>query len=342
MDNLNVVVMANIPEDNFRKIAATDPSHIKVKNAGPLFRVEREVKEKGGKATPEQTATLKELDKMMREADVILTLRLPENLAGRSPNLKWVQFLSAGVESVREAKDLGKDVLVTNASGCNDIPVAEHVLGFMLMLSKQTTRSLANQAAKKWERFFPEELDGKTVGIVGLGNIGKEVARLAKAFRMKVVATRRSATKHEKGVAGVDEIYPHTQLPKLFGAVDFVVVSVPFTPETTRLIGETELRAMKPGAFFINISRGSVVDQPVLIRALKEGWIAGAAIDVTDPEPLPADSKLWEAPNIIITAHIAGGTFGTGGRTAELFCDNLKRYLGGKPLVNLVDRARGY
>lgn len=341
MNTLNVVVMANIPEDNLRKIATADP-RLRVKSAGPLFRIEREVKEKGGKTTPKQAAALKELENMMREAEVILTLRLPENLAQRSPKLKWVQFLSAGVESVREAKDLGDDVLVTNASGCNDIPVAEHVLGFMLMFVKQSTRSLANQALKKWERFFPEELAGKTVGIVGVGNIGREVARLAKAFRMRVVATRRSATKRETGVKDVDEMYPPIQLPALFSESDFVVVSVPITPETTKLIGETELRAMKPSAFFINISRGQVVDQPVLIRALEEGWIAGAALDVTDAEPLPTDSKLWNAPNIIITAHIAGGTFGTGGRTAELFCDNLRRYLEGKPLVNLVDRVRGY
>ena len=244
--------------------------------------------------------------------------------------------------SAREAKDLGDNVLVTNASGCNAIPVAEHVLGFMLMLVKQTKRSLANQATNKWERFFPEELAGKTVGIVGLGNIGGEVVRLAKTFRMRVIATRRSATKRETGVEGVEEIYPLSQLPALFSESDFVVVSVPLTPETTKLLGERELRAMKPSAFFINISRGQVVDQSALIRALEEGWIAGAALDVTDPEPLPPDSKLWDAPNIIITAHIAGGTFSTGGRTAELFCDNLLRYMEGKPLVNLVDRAKGY
>ncbi len=341
MDTLNVIVMANIPEDNFHKIETADP-RVKVKSAGPLFRIEHEVKEQGSKATPEQAAALKELENMMREAEVMLTLRLPQNLAQRSPKLKWVQFLSAGIESVREAKDLRDNVLVTNASGCNGIPVVEHALGFMLMLAKQSTRSLANQSAKKWERFCPAELAGKTVGVVGLGNIGKEVTRIAKALRMRVVATRRSSIKRESGVEGVDEMYPATQLPVLFSESDFVVVSVPVTPETTKLIGEAELRAMKPSAFFINISRGQVVDQTILIKALEEGWIAGAAIDVTDPEPLPPDSKLWDAPNIIITAHIAGDTFGTGGRAAELFCDNLRRYLEGKPLVNLVDRARGY
>ena len=342
MDTLNVVVTANIPEDNLHKIEATDPRLI-VKSAGPLFRIERQVVEQGGKATPVQAAALEELDKVMREAEVILTLRLPQNLSQRSPQLKWVQFLSAGVESVREAKKgLGDNVLVTNGSGCHAIPIAEHVLGFMLMFVKQTSRSLANQAVKKWERFFPDELAGKTLGVVGLGNIGEEVARIAKAFRMRVVATRRSVTKRESGVEGVDEIYPLAQLPALFSESDFVVVSVPLTPETTKLIGESELRAMKPSAYFINIARGQVVEQPVLIRALKEGWIAGAAIDVTDPEPLPPNSKLWDAPNIMITAHISGGTYGTGSRVTQLFCDNLQRYLEGKPLVNLVDRARGY
>jgi phosphoglycerate dehydrogenase-like enzyme len=285
---------------------------------------------------------LKELEDTMREADVIYTLRLPQNLAERSPKLKWVQFISAGVESVREASTLGSDVLVTNASGCHAIPIAEHVLGFMLMLAKQTRRYLASQQAKNWDRFFPEELGGKTMGIVGLGSIGREVARIAKALRMKVLATRRSTTKRESGVEGVDDIYPASELTLMFPECDYVVVSVPLTPETTKMIGERELRAMKPSAYFINIARGKVVDQPILIKALKEGWIAGAAIDVTDPEPLPPESELWDVPNLIITAHIAGGTYGTGYRAVQLFRDNLKRYLAGEKLVNIIDRARGY
>ncbi len=343
MDKLNVVVTANIPQEFFKTIEKTDPARIKVTQAGPLFRVERQVaEEQAGKPTEEQAKALKQLEQVMREADVLYTLRLPPNLDKRSPNLKWIQFMSAGVESVREAKNLPASIQVTNASGCHAIPIAEHVMGFMLMLVKESLRSLKNQEARKWERFFPNELAGKTLGIVGLGSIGSEVARLGKCFRMKVTATKRSATKRQANVEGVDEIYAANELKQLMADSDFVVVSVPFTAETTGLIKEPELRAMKKTAFFINIARGKVVDQPTLIKALKEGWIAGAGLDVADPEPLPPESELWSAPNLILTAHISGGTVGTGGRAAQLFSDNLKRFLADKELVNVVDRQRGY
>ncbi len=340
-NSLNVVVASNIPDEYLREIETADP-RLRVKSAGPLFRIERQVAEQGGKATPPQAAALKELDDAMREAEVIYTLRLPPHLAQRSPKLKWVQFLSAGVEAISETRDLSPDLIVTNASGCNAIPIVEQVFGYMLMFVKQTRRSLSSQAARKWDRFLPDELAGKTVGLVGLGNIGSRVVRLARAFGMKVLATRRSATRRELNIEGVDEIYPVSQLGAMLAECDFVVVAVPLTAETTGMIGEAELRAMKPTSYFINVARGQVVDQAVLIKALKEKWIAGAALDVTEPEPLPAESELWQLPDAIVTAHIAGGTYGSGFRTAQLFCDNLRRYLDGKPLLNVVDRARGY
>lgn len=341
MNTLNVVVASNIPDEYLHEIETADP-RLRVKSAGQLFRIERQVAEQGGKATPEQAAALKELEDTMREAEVIYALRLPRNLAQLSPKLKWVQFISAGVESISETRGLSRDLIITNASGTNTIPIVEQLFGFMLMFVKQTRRSLSSQASKKWDRFPPDELAGKTVGLVGLGNIGSRTARLARALSMRVLATRRSATRRELNIEGVDEIYPVSQLGAMFAECDFVVIAVPLTPETTGMIGEPELRAMKPTAYFINVARGTVVDQTVLIKALKEGWIAGAALDVTEPEPLPAESELWQLPNVIITAHIAGGTFGSGYRTMQLFCDNLKRYLDGKPLANVVDRARGY
>jgi phosphoglycerate dehydrogenase-like enzyme len=339
MDNLNVVVAFNIPDEFMRLIEAVDP-HIRVKNAGALFRVERQVEEQHGKATPEQAATLKELANVLKETEVMYTLRLPKNIAELAPKLKWVQFVTAGVESVLEAKGLGSSVVVTNASGSQAPPVAEHTILFMLMLIKQARRSLASQAAGKWDRFFPEELAGKTLGIIGLGRNGLEVARLAKAFNMKILA----ATKPEEvtNPGAVDKIYPPSQLKTMLPECDFVAVSVPLVPETTRMIGEAEFRAMKRTAFFINTARGPVIDQAALIKVLKEGVIAGAAVDVTDPEPLPPGHELFSVPNMIVTAHVSGGTYTTGQRAVQLFCDNLKKYIAHKPLVNVVDRARGY
>jgi len=188
---------------------------------------------------------------------------------------------------------------------------------------------------------MPKVLRSKTVGIVGLGNIGREVARLAKAFGMRVVATRRSV-KRVARAKYVDILLPREQLLRLLSESDFVVLSLPFTSETNKLIGEKELRTMKPTAYLINIARGNIVDEEVLIRALDEHWIAGAGLDVFATEPLPPDSRLWEFPNVIFSPHIAGGMEDYNIRTIELFCENLRRYLSGKNLFNVIDKKKGY
>jgi phosphoglycerate dehydrogenase-like enzyme len=174
-----------------------------------------------------------------------------------------------------------------------------------------------------------------------MGHIGGEVARLAKAFGCRVLATRRSVSERAAG-EGVDELLPASALPYLLAQSDFVVLCVPLTGETRHLIGEAELRAMKPTAVLINIARGAVVDEAALVRALKEGWIAGAGLDVFEQEPLPEDSALWSLENVILTPHISGGTEIYNQRATGIFCENLRRYLAGEPLMNLADAERGY
>ncbi len=176
-----------------------------------------------------------------------------------------------------------------------------------------------------------------------MGSIGREVARLAKAFGMRVVATRRSAKRLERA-RYVDMIFPREQLRRLLAESDFVALTLPFTPETNKLIGEEELRTMKPTAYLINISRGDIVDEEALIRALEEDWIAGAGLDVFTTEPLPTDSRLWELSNVIFSPHISGGG-SSGGNVVpatKLFSENLRRYLSGKKLLNVVDKRKGY
>jgi phosphoglycerate dehydrogenase-like enzyme len=186
-----------------------------------------------------------------------------------------------------------------------------------------------------------QELYGKTVGIVGLGHIGEEVARLSKACGCRVIGTRRSATERTRS-DDCDEIMPSKDLPALLGKSDFVVLAVPLTNDTRQLIGETELRSMRSNAVLVNIARGAVVDEPALIRALKEGWIAGAALDVFEQEPLPPESELWDMENVIVSPHISGGTEIYNQRAAGIFRENLRRYLAGERLMNLADPARGY
>jgi D-2-hydroxyacid dehydrogenase (NADP+) len=181
---------------------------------------------------------------------------------------------------------------------------------------------------------------------VGLGAIGGYVAKLAKADGMRVLAIRRSARRRasgrEEGIADVDELLLPSDLFYLLSEADYVVVAVPLTRESRGLIGMRELQAMRPTARLINISRGAVIDEAALVRALKEGWMAGAALDVFEQEPLPSDSELWGMENVILTPHISGGTPVYMERAVELFCDNLRRYLAGEPLRNAVDIKRGY
>lgn len=335
MEPINIAICTGIEKDLQRRIAAVDP-RVRVWNIADLLRTELRLAAQGKE--PDYVP----LDARLCEAEIMLLLRSPARLFDRAPRLRWVQLASAGVDHGARAGLLEGEVIITNASGIHATPIGEYVLGTVLMFARRALRSFRQQREKHWERFPTAEVRGKTMGIIGLGNIGNEVARLARAFGMRVVATRRSAVRRQSGVDGVDLVYPAAGLPQLLAEADFVVLSLPLTPETKALIGEDELRAMKPSAYLINISRGAVVDEEALVVALREGWIAGAGLDVFAREPLPADSELWELPNAIVTSHIAGLSELYNQRLVDLFCDNLQRYLAGQPLRNVVDKMLAY
>ncbi len=327
---LNVVVTSAIGEDHLRQISAVSP-RIRLRDVSALSHADYQ----GDPAAKEP------LDAHLAEAEVIYGFRLPKDVIARAPRLKWIQVMTAGVDRFLNKDLMRKPVMLTNVSGIGATPISEFVLTLMLMFAKQAPQCSEMKQKKQWQRFTPEILRGKTVGIVGLGNIGREVARLGKAFGMRVIATRRSA----RGVTharNVDLLLPRGQLPRLLSESDFVVLSLPFTLETNRLIGEAELRAMKPTARLINIGRGRIVDEEALVRALSENWIAGAGLDVFATEPLPADSKLWELPNVIFSPHVAGVREDYIQQATGIFCENLRRYLNGKRLLNVVGKKRGY
>ena len=219
------------------------------------------------------------------------------------------------------------------------VPVDECTIHMMLMFVKRARLCFPLQQQKRWDRYIPELLHTKTVGIVGLGKIGQRVARLAKAFDMRVIA---ADVKHVTRARYVDTVLPSKALRKLLAESDFVVLALPLTPETKGLIKKAELRSMKPTAYFINVSRGAIVDEEALITALEEGWIAGAGIDAFTTEPLPPDNKLWSLTNVIVSSHIAGLTEDTSAITTQLFCRNLDRYLHGKRLLNIVNKKKGF
>ena len=209
--------------------------------------------------------------------------------------------------------------------------MGEVVLEMMLMFVKDAPSCLLMKQAREWRRFRPKLLKGQTVGILGLGVIGREIARLCKAFGMKVIGLRRSGGA-ETPFPDVDRVYPRERLPELLAESDFVVLALPLTKETKGLIGEKELRGMKPSAYLINVARGAIVDEEALLRALEEKWIAGAGLDVFIQEPLPPESKFYELPNVIFSPHISGDMPDYELRATEVFCENLRRYLAGRAL----------
>lgn len=248
------------------------------------------------------------------------------------PNVRWFHSFSAGIDHPAFGALLERGVTLTNSSGSSSVPIAEYVMAMMLRVTKRMDAWSAAQRERRWESLETQELSGKTAGIVGLGHIGSEVARLAKAFRMNVIGCRRA----RRAVRYVDEIVPPEGLPALLAASDFVVLAVPLSSATERLIGKRELDAMRRDAWLINISRGRVVDEAALIDALQQRTIGGACLDVFEQEPLPPDSELWSLSNAIITPHNSGGSPRNVERATSIFLDNLRRYVDGRPLRNRV------
>jgi phosphoglycerate dehydrogenase-like enzyme len=253
-------------------------------------------------------------------------------------NLRWIHTVSAGVDHVLVPELEEINTLLSNASGVFTVPIAEMVLGYMLTVVKRIPELLEQQHGHHWRKLDLDELRGKTVGILGLGDIGGEVARLCRAFGMRVVGVRRSGQEHESA----DEIFTPDRLPEFLACSDFIVLATPLTPETRGMIGRAELEAMKPSAWLINVSRGHVIDEDALLESLREKRIGGACLDVFVEEPLPVDSPFWELPNVIITPHNSWSSPRMSDREAELFLENLRRYVNGDELLNVVDTQAGY
>jgi phosphoglycerate dehydrogenase-like enzyme len=283
------------------------------------------------------------------ETDVLCTFRPPADTLALAPHLLWLALPSAGADGAIQAGLLRPDgqPIVTNASGVHAVPISEFVFGALLMWVRHWPAILQLQRDARWpdhsawERLRGHELHGATLAVVGLGAIGRQLARVGRALGMRVIATRRSTLPGAEDPE-VDALFPLARLNDMLGEADFVVIAVPRTAETDHLIGPAQLRAMRPGAFFVNIARGSIVDEPALIEALRTGAIAGAALDVFEREPLPRESPLWSLPNVIISPHAAGSTDAYSHRFTDLFLENIARYRAGQPLRNIVRPERGY
>ncbi len=277
------------------------------------------------------------LDNLLAQSEVIFgRMALPENLIQRAPRLKWVHLQGAGIDAYKSTGIFDSNLIISNGRGTMAIPIAEHVLAFIFALAKNFHRLLSNKQSKRWDRFIGMDIEQKTVGIIGLGAVGSQVARLAKGVGMRVLATKRTVGEGDKEMFDVDELLTPDGLHHVLSLSDFVVISAPLTSETTGIIGKEELRRMKPSAYLINIGRGRIVDEAALIEALKEGWISGAGLDVFNTEPLPPESELWQLPNVIISCHMAAFTEKGIEQNVNLFCENLRRYVAGEQLLNVI------
>ena len=295
---------------------------------------------------------------ILARAEVLYTNRvipLPE----LAPNLRWIQFHWAGVDHALEAPILKvPEVVATHLSGASASQMAEFAITMILALGHHLSELNLLQRhsewpAERWERFSPVELRESTVGIVGYGSIGRQIARLLYDFGAKALATKRDTMHPEdegytpEGLGDphgdyVHRLYPPQAIQSMLKECDFVVVTVPLTPQTRNLLGPAELAVLKPTAYLVDIGRGGVIDQAALIAALREHKIAGAALDVFPEEPLPADNPLWKLPNVILSPHIAGYSSAYDKRAVALFSENLTRYLAGLPLYNQINIEKGY
>lgn len=285
-------------------------------------------------AKPDQAADY------IENADILVTwghLDIRE-LLPKASRLKWVHALSAGVEHLLPPAFVQSDIILTNSRGIHGIPIAEHVLACILAFSRGLPQAFANQQKKLWQRMKTDEIYDKTIGIVGLGSIGREIAKRAKALGLRVLATKRTQTTE----LFVNNLYTPDQLDLLLAASDYVVVTLPLTEKTASMFTMESFKTMKKSAYFINVSRGQIVCEPDLITALETGVIRGAGLDVFESEPLPETSPLWNMENVIITPHVAALSPYYMERAIKLFIENLSKYLHNADMLNVIDKEKGY
>jgi len=331
VESINVLVNDQITEEILPRIQAVD-SRLKITHIGKLLTAELEGDADASRA----------LDALLAETEVYAGMRIPARLLSRAPHLKWVQVAQAGTDKVLLDEEFRTGpIMLSNVGGVHSFAPAEFAFQSCLAWAKGTVECARQKEAHLWQPFDPGVLRGKTIGIVGYGNIGQKVARMAKAFEMWVIATRRSATKPGKA-RYADLILPPSKLHQLLSESDFVVAALPLTADTFHMISTAQFDTMKRDALLVNVGRGPVVDEAALAVALKEKRIGGAAIDVFEQEPLPQDSPLWDLPNLLYSPHIAGHISAYPSMVQDLFVRNLERYVRGEKPLTVVNKKRGY
>ena len=257
-----------------------------------------------------------------------------------APNLRWIHSGKAGVEDLLIPELVDSDVILTNGAGAPKVPIAETVLGYILADAKELASHLDSHREGKWQYKSHREVRGMTVAVLGLGNIGMEIARVCHGLGMRVIGTKRRV--NPEPLPCVDEVFPADRQNECVAQADYVAVAAAFTPETRQMVNAATFAAMKPDSVLINVGRGALVDGQALLAALRESRIRFAFLDVHDQEPLPEDSPFWKMPNVLVTPHNSPSSQRLTENMAGIFVENFVRYCSGQPLVNVVDKKKGY
>jgi D-2-hydroxyacid dehydrogenase (NADP+) len=283
-----------------------------------------------------------DVDPYIADIDILLCFSPPmaDHVVRDAPKLKWIQTLGTGVDNIVDLPSLRSDVIVTNIRGIHGAPVSEATIAYMLSLARDLPRAARAQDKSEWVRWPAQLLDGKTVGILGVGLIAEHLTPICKALNMTVIGISASP----RQAPGFDHMHARDELLNVAGDLDYLVVLTPLTPETRNIVGEKLLAAMKPSAYLVNVARGGVVDEPALIKALDNGQIAGAALDVYSQEPLPPDSPLWKTKNLSVFSHLGGYSEGYEDRAMPTIEGNMRKFLAGdlKNMVNIVRRPASW
>jgi phosphoglycerate dehydrogenase-like enzyme len=341
------LITSPLEQEHVERIRRSMPANVELVCEPEFFPPTRYVADHNGPADftrpPEQEQRWREL---IASADILFDF---PKIAGHphtyAPKLRWVQTTSAGVgQAVARMGIRQGEIIVTTSSGVHARPLAEFVFMALLMHAKLLPRITADQRARRWERFCSDELSGKVLAIVGPGKIGREIARIARTFDMLPVALARDSRPHRAAELGVERVYDRASLHEMLSAADAVVLCAPHTPETDGMLDRSALDAMKPGAVFVNIARGQLVDETALLDKLADGTIAFAALDVFRTEPLPPDSPFWDLPNVLINPHSASTSDRENGRISDIFIHNLHCFVDGRldQMRNVLDIERMY
>jgi len=297
-------------------------------DAGHAARLQVETLRAGQAPSPEQLA----------QTEVMLAWNAPPGTLSKMPKLRWIQALTVGIDNWLARPDLRQSLSLTCARGSHRVAMPENILGALFHLTKPYAQATIDQKDHRWVRHVSAPLAGKTLGILGLGTIGQELAKKASALELRVIGTKRTPG----SLPGVEQVYGSGEIDAVLVQSDFVLLLLPLTPETDSLMNAARLKKMKPSAFLLNFGRGALVADDDLVAAVKARTIAGAVLDVYRTEPLPAEHAFWGTEGIVVMPHVGGLAEGRDEIVAGIFTDNVRRFLNDEPLNALVERARGY